>query len=525
MKQYKMGRKTVKNKYFLILVLIISLAPNLAGQGKDNLSKSKLNKDRLSKIKSDSFAEAMKEIEEVRKRDVAKEILRINKKISVDRLHEGLRDSVRNASDRLSDKAIEEIKSKISSAESFAKDLINKDNSDAPEDDGTKIRAKDEPKKISPIDQELGGLPIPPDLSSDNSDKKDSIKNPPSTLFPERVRAAKGNNSETVIEADGRLIFDGSSSLGEEVQVVIFEDNVVMKNPEFMMKSDRLEARFQRLDKNNQSGAQTDSRRNTGGGRLELAEATGREVVVTRVLSDNELQVAKAGKVTYKAKNINDQKSLDEVVLEIYPSVQRGRNRVIAKSIGTRIILKGDEMIVEGPVRTQIVGSGFSNSKEEAGNQSGSNSTGAYRQTIIDAEKGAVFNRMKPGTKNRELFFEGNVAVADPGFDLLSEKLTAYVSPFTKKGVIDKAVALGAKNKKVQVERRSADGEVQLGKAGKVTFLGDTKDMVLDDWPEIRLNEHSSVATRRDAQIILKRDGSVVSRGVGTKIIRDKEER
>jgi hypothetical protein len=48
--------------------------------------------------------------------------------------------------------------------------------------------------------------------------------------------------------------------------------------------------------------------------------------------------------------------------------------------------------------------------------------------------------------------------------------------------------------------------------------------MVLDDWPEIRLNEHSSIATRQDAQIILKRDGSVVSRGVGTKIIREKAE-
>jgi len=507
------------------LILIVLLAPNLAGQGKDNSYESKVKKDRLSKIKGDSFAEAMKEIEEIRKRDVAKEILRINKKISVDRLHEDLRNSVRNASDRLSDKAIEKIKSKVSSAESFAEDFINKDKSGDSEVGETKIQAENEPKKISPIDQELGKLPIPPDLNSDNSDKSNPIKNPSSTLLPERVKAAKENNLETVIEADGRLIFDGSSSLGEEVQVVIFEDNVVMKNPNFMMKSDRLEARFQRLNKNNKNGIQADPRRDRGGGRLELAEATGREVVVTRILSDNELQVAKAGKVTYKAKNVNDENSFDEVVLEIYPSVQRGRNRVIAKSIGTRIILKGDEMIVEGPVRTQIVGRGFSDSKEETGGQLESNSKGAYRQTIIDAEKGAVFNRMKPGTKNRELFFEGNVSVTDPGFDLFSEKLTAYVSPFTNKGVIEKAVALGAENGKVQVQRRSVNGEVQLGKAGKVTFFGDTEDMVLDDWPEIRLNKHSSVATRRDAQIILKRDGSVVSRGVDTKIIRDKEER
>jgi len=236
------------------------------------------------------------------------------------------------------------------------------------------------------------------------------------------------------------------------------------------------------------------------------------------------MQVAKAGKVTYKAKDDNDERSFDEVILEIYPSVQRGQNRVIAKSIGTRIILKGDEMIVEGPVRTQIVGSGFSDSEEDSGDEPESNSKGAYKQTIIDAEKGAVFNRMKPGTKTRELFFEGNVSVVDAGFDLSSEKLTAYMNPFTNKGVIDKAVAVGAEDAKVQVQRRSVNGEVQVGKAGKVTFLGDTEDMVLDDWPEIRLNEHSSIATRRDAQIILKRDGSVVSRGVGTKIIREKAE-
>ena len=495
---------------------------SLAGQSKDHLSESNVNKDRLPKVKKDSFAEAMKEIEEIRERDIAKEILRINKKISVDRLHKDLRESVRSASTRLDDEALKKIKSKISSAESFAENLINKGKNDKAEARDNKDPAEDELEKVNSDGQDLGKLPIPPDLNNNNPEKINSIKNPRSTLLPERVRITKENNSETVIDADGRLLFDGSSSLGGEFQVVIFEDNVVLKNPEFIMKSDRLEARFQRLDKKKNKEIKLNARRHTEGGRLELAEATGREVVVTRVLSDNELQVAKAGKVTYKAKDINDENSFDEVVLEIYPSVQRGQNRVIAKSIGTRIILKGDEMIVEGPVRTQIVGRGFSDSDENKEDKS--NPKGAYKQTIIDAEKGAVFNRVKPGTKTRELFFDGNISVADARFNLFSEKLTVYMNPFTNKGLIDKAVALADVNGKVQVQRRSVDGEVQLGKAGKVTFLGDTEDMVLDDWPEIRLNEHSSVAIRRDAQIILKRDGSVVSRGVGTKIIRDKEE-
>ena len=511
----------MKNKYSLSLMFVALLMSYLGGQSKDHLSESNANKDQLPNVKKDSFAEAMKEIEEIRERDIAKEILRINKKISVDRLHKDLRDSVRRASTRLDDEALKKIKSKISSAESFAENLINKGKNDKAEARDNKDPVEDELEKVNPDGQDSGKLPIPPDLNNNNPEKINSITNPRSTLLPERVRITKENNSETVIDADGRLLFDGSSSLGEEFQVVIFEDNVVLKNPEFVMKSDRLEARFQRLDKKNNKEIKLNARRHTEGGRLELAEATGREVVVTRVLSDNELQVAKAGKVTYKAKDINDENSFDEVVLEIYPSVQRGQNRVIAKSIGTRIILKGDEMIVEGPVRTQIVGRGFSDSDE---NKSKSNPKGAYKHTIIDAEKGAVFNRVKPGTKTRELFFEGNVSVADTRFNLFSEKLTAYMNPFTNKGLIDKAVALADMDGKVQVQRRSVDGEVQLGKAGKVTFLGDTEDMVLDDWPEIRLNEHSSVATHRDAQIILKRDGSVVSRGVGTKIIRDKEE-
>ena len=43
----------------------------------------------------------------------------------------------------------------------------------------------------------------------------------------------------------------------------------------------------------------------------------------------------------------------------------------------------------------------------------------------------------------------------------------------------------------------------------------------MDNWPEIRREEHSSIAKYQDAQIILKRDGSVNSRGVDTRIVRE----
>ena len=130
-----------------------------------------------------------------------------------------------------------------------------------------------------------------------------------------------------------------------------------------------------------------------GAGRLEIAEATGREVIVTRRIADNQNQVAKAGKVTFHAQDFNDPGSSDKIILEIFPSVQKGQSRVIAKSIGTRIILIGDEMIVEGPVRTQIVGAGLSES-EELDNETGFFiPKDANRETVIDAEDGAVFNR------------------------------------------------------------------------------------------------------------------------------------
>ena len=67
----------------------------------------------------------MKAIEKVRKADLKKEILRIDKKIATSRLHKDLRESVNDAANRLDDEALEKIKSKIRSAESFAKELLN----------------------------------------------------------------------------------------------------------------------------------------------------------------------------------------------------------------------------------------------------------------------------------------------------------------------------------------------------------------------------------------------------------------
>ena len=478
--------------------------------------KEEINK-KINSSKSDNFAEAMKAIEKVRKADLKTEILRIDKKIATSRLHKDLRESVSDATGRLDDKALEKIKSKIRSAESLAKELLNeKVTSSQQEIEGSE---KSKSANLNKPDT----LPSPPVLEEPENKYENKPRNLSANRFPERVRVLDDGENHTVIDADGRLIFDGSSSLGDDYQVVIFEDNVTVSHPGFVMNSDRLEARFKKtiVDSELQKKPLEDERRQLGSGRLEVAEATGKEVVITRKIDNNQNQVAKAGKVTFHAQDFNDPKSSDKIILEIFPSVQKGQSRVIAKSIGTRIILIGDEMIVEGPVRTQIVGAGLSESEEL------DNETGSFipkdknRETIIDAEHGAVFNRLSSDGNKRELIFEGDVSVVDSDFNLFSDKLTAFVHPFSKTGLIEKAVAVGGDQNPAQIEHISKGGKLNQGKAGIITFLGSTGDIIMDNWPEIRREEHSSIAKYRDAQIILKRDGSVNSRGVDTRIVRE----
>ena len=465
--------------------------------------------------KSDDFAEAMKAIEKVRKEDIKTEILRIDKKIATSRLHKNLRDSVSDAVKRLDDDAVEKIKSKIDEAESFAKKILEEN----PEkiEDLINLSNKDD-------GSESDELPSPPELNevgTNSNASKTSIAKP----LPERVRQSEEGENDTIIDADGRLIFDGSSSLGPDYQVVIFEDNVVVTHPSFVMKSDKLEARFKKVSRDNQfqKGNTEINPDQLGAGRLEIAEATGREVVVTRRISDDQVQVAKAGKVIFKAANLNDANQNDKIILEVFPSVQKGQSKVIAKSLETRIILVGEEMIVEGPVRTQIVGVGLSDVENQEGENEPNLPESSQKETIIDAENGAVFNKPSNESNKRQLIFEGNVSVSDSDFNLLSNKLTAYVHPFSKTGLIDKAIAEGNDQYPAQIKHLSEDGKMHLGKAGSITFLGSSGDIIMDEWPEVRRDEHSSIANRRDAQIILKRDGSISSRGVDTKIFREKE--
>ncbi len=369
-----------------------------------------------------------------------------------------------------------------------------------------------------PVDDQPGILPL---ASSHGADVL-TAENP---LSPEVTEDGQPEK-RTVIEADGSVIFDGSGRFGEEYQAVIFEENVVVTNPGFTMTSDYLTAFFRKSIEPEVTDESATGESEEQAGRLDRAVATGDEVTVRKTISDGELQVAKSRKATFFARDPKVKGSFDEVVLEIWPRVQRGNNLIIAKSEDTVIILRRDEMIVNGPVRTEIVGGdgltpGGGKKETKGVKEEPDVSVKGAKTTVIDAVKGAVFNRLDPVTRKREMFFEGDVKIADPQFDISCETLTAYMHLASGKKGLQKAVASGVLGKRVRVERRADTGEMQLGLAQEVTYVIATGDVVLDVWPEIRRGSHSSVAKRRDARIVMKKNGSVESQGVDIQIVPD----
>ena len=346
-----------------------------------------------------------------------------------------------------------------------------------------------------------------------------------SSLLPE-VAGHGQPGKRTVIDADGSVIFDGSGRFGEEYQAVIFEENVVVANPEFTMTSDYLTAFFRKSSKPATADDSITGEPEDKASRLDRAVATGDEVTVRKTIADGEVQVAKSRKATFFARDPKVKGSFDEVVLEIWPRVQRGNNLIIAKSEETVIILRRNEMIVNGPVRTEIVGGGGltpgrGKKEPEDDEEDPGVSVKGSKTTVIDAAKGAIFNRLDPVTRNREMFFEGDVKIADPQFDISCETLTAYMRFAAGEKGLQKAVASGVPGKRVRVERRADGGEIQLGLAQEVTYVMSTGDVVLDVWPEVRRGRHSSVAKHRDARIVMKKNGSVESRGVDIQIVPD----
>lgn len=443
-----------------------------------------------------AFEEAMKKIEAAEREQAAAKALEARRAAEAKRAQEELRRSVDEVAAGVAAGSNREADVQRAAVASFAAGAATK----VPEDVRSNFeREPAAPQIVPPVGDPVKPAPTPPAVGD-----RPGVGDEPA---PEPVAVGEGAKPETVIDADGQVIFDGSDRFGKDYQVVIFEENVRVTNPDFKMTSDRLTAYFKRPEKPAPTEGETPAPEGGDGeegNQLERAVASGREVTVIKEVAGGEPQIAKARKATYFADR-------EEVMLEIWPQVQRGQNLVIAKSKDTVIVLKGDEMIVKGPVRTQIVNRGGAKigGGEGDGPKPAEGGAGAAR-TVIDAARGAVFNRPTSSGTRREMFFEGGVTVADPNFDIFCDELTAYMRETEEGQEMDKAVAIGDR---VEVQRRTAAGEVQVGKANRVTHFTGSGDVLLEVWPEIQRASHSSVARERDALIVLKSDGDVSTRG------------
>ena len=549
----------------LILVLIAAAGP--AWGDKEQLLKSTKVTEEKPKVevqgeRREAFEEAMKQIAAAERKRAEEQSLKEWRKTVAEKSRKKLRDFVEQESGELAREAVRKTNTSRNAARDFADAATGKIPSDVEDNFKSLLQGSDQ--QLPLLDPSPESVEQKPALSNEHSDPvavspaanpakllsppptSSNAKNlvilppPPSPsepVVPRVTPAAERSNSRgfsgtdssgqsqqdnrTVIDADGSVIFDGSGRFGEEYQAVIFEDNVVVTNPEFTMTSDYLTAFF---SKSKDSGSENESADQSS--RLDRAVATGEEVVVRKTIADGELQVAKSRKATFIASDPNRKGTVDEVVLEVWPRVQRGNNLIVAKSKDTVIILRRDEMIVNGPVRTEIVGGGGLMPESESGKQEdkekdSEEGTATSKTTVIDAARGAIFNRLDPVTRNREMFFEGDVKIADTQFDISCETLTAYMRFTEGEKGLQKAVANGLPEKRVRVERHTENGERQLGLAQEVTYVISSGDVVLDIWPEIRRGSHSSVAKHRDARIVMKKNGNVESRGVDIQIVPD----
>ena len=549
----------------LILVLIAAAGP--AWGDKEQLLKSTKVTEEKPKVevqgeRREAFEEAMKQIAAAERKRAEEQSLKEWRKTVAEKSRKKLRDFVEQESGELAREAVRKTNTSRNAARDFADAATGKIPSDVEDNFKSLLQGSDQqlplldpspesveqkpalsnehsdPVAVSPAANPVKLLPPPP--TSSNAKNLVILPPPPSPsepVVPRVTPAAERSNSRgfsgtdssgqsqqdnrTVIDADGSVIFDGSGRFGEEYQAVIFEDNVVVTNPEFTMTSDYLTAFF---SKSKDSGSENESADQSS--RLDRAVATGEEVVVRKTIADGELQVAKSRKATFIASDPNRKGTVDEVVLEVWPRVQRGNNLIVAKSKDTVIILRRDEMIVNGPVRTEIVGGGGLTPESESGKQEDNEKDSEEgpansKTTVIDAARGAIFNRLDPVTRNREMFFEGDVKIADTQFDISCETLTAYMRFTEGEKGLQKAVANGLPEKRVRVERHTENGERQLGLAQEVTYVISSGDVVLDIWPEIRRGSHSSVAKHRDARIVMKKNGNVESRGVDIQIVPD----
>ncbi|MFT4550729.1 MAG: lipopolysaccharide transport protein LptA [Verrucomicrobiales bacterium] len=139
---------------------------------------------------------------------------------------------------------------------------------------------------------------------------------------------------------------------------------------------------------------------------------------------------------------------------------------------------------------------------------------GEDKEVEIFAQGGCTFN-----SKANLVVFERDVVVNHPQFDLVCDKLIVFLKKQAAEGesALSKAIATG---KRVTVRQVNAEGEVQIGQARKVTFEGDSGNVILQDWPQVQTGNRLIQAKEQGTVIILNQDGQMKITGPSlTKLI------
>jgi lipopolysaccharide transport protein LptA len=120
--------------------------------------------------------------------------------------------------------------------------------------------------------------------------------------------------------------------------------------------------------------------------------------------------------------------------------------------------------------------------------------------------------------------FSGRVKVADPRFNLQSEKLTVFIGKGEKQG-LEKAIAEG--NVAVVRDRPDPNGGPPtraVGRSDKATYLAATGNMELRGTPRVQEGINTHVATSPDTVMIINQNGELSTHGPSRTEIRQPPE-
>ncbi len=147
--------------------------------------------------------------------------------------------------------------------------------------------------------------------------------------------------------------------------------------------------------------------------------------------------------------------------------------------------------------------------------------------TEITADTDFTFSQ-----KTRVGVFEGNVRVKDPSYTITCDKLTVVpkkealpgakasptpqpsASPAAEGSSLEKATAEGhVVIVQDKVDPKTGKVEHYIGKAQKAVYDGNTGDVTLTGWPEIRQGDNMHVSLAESTVMIINRAGTIHTHG------------